>query len=130
MNKIIHSDQLGFLKDRYIGAGVKKIEDILQYCSDKKLEGYILQLDFQKAFDSIEGHFLFDTLKKFISGKNIVDWIKLCYTEIESCVLNNGFTTQWFSILRGLGQGCPLSAYLFLLCVEVRGISTQNKEEF
>ena len=119
MHKIIHTDQLGFLKDRYIGEGVRKLEDLLEHGTSAELEGYILQLDFRKAFDSIEWHFLFDTLNEFGFGENITKWIKLCYTNIESCVLNNGFTTSWFSLLKGLRQGCPLSAYLFLLCVEV-----------
>ena len=43
----------------------------------------------------------------------------MCYTSIESCVLNGGFTSNWFQLLKGLRQGCPLSAFLFLLCIEV-----------
>ena len=100
--KVIHKDQLGFLKDRYIGEGVRKIEDILEYCEKENIEGYILQLDFCKAFDSIEWCFLFDALEAFGFGPNIIQWIKLCYTDIESCVLNGGFTTTWFSLLKGL----------------------------
>ena len=118
LNGLIHSDQIGFLKGRYIGEGVRKIEDIIQYYEDRRKEGYILQLDFQKAFDSIEWPYLFETLAKFNFEENIIQWIKLCYTNIESAILNGGYTTNWFSLEKGLRQGCPLSAYLFLLCVE------------
>ena len=110
---MIHSDQIGFLKARYIGEGVRKIEDILQHYETKNTEGYILQLDFRKAFDSIEWRYLFDTLRKFNFGESIMQWIKLCYTNIQSSVLNGGYTSNWFTLTKGLRQGCPLSAYLF-----------------
>ena len=38
---------------------------------------------------------------------------------MSSCILNNGFTSDYFTIKRGVRQGCPLSALLFILVVEV-----------
>ena len=55
------------------------------------IEAYIAQIDFKKAFDSIEWLFLFKTLKIFIFGENFINWIKIFYTDISSCVGNNGF---------------------------------------
>ena len=46
-------------------------------------------------------------------------WIRLFYTDISSCVQNNGWTSDFFSLSRGVRQGCPLSPYLFTLCAEV-----------
>ena len=43
----------------------------------------------------------------------------LCYTNIYSTVINNGFSSGWFRISRGVRQGCPLSCVLFVLCVEL-----------
>ena len=62
--QIIHNDQSGFLKGRYIGEGVRFIEDLIEsYDTDDK-PGIILQLDFEKAFDSVEWNFLIATLEK------------------------------------------------------------------
>ena len=129
INKVIHSDQIEFLEDRFIGEGVRKVQDITQHVERNEEEGYVLQLDSQNAFDSIEWDFMFDTLKQFTFGTNITRMIALCYTNIESCVLNGGFTTNWFCLQKGVRQGCPLSAYLFLLCIEILAQNIRNNNQ-
>ena len=41
------------------------------------------------------------------------------YNDIESTVINNGFTSEYLKLKCGIRQGCPLSALLFLLAVEI-----------
>lgn len=38
-----------------------------------------------------------------------MQWIKTLYTDISSCVINNGFTTNLLGVQRGVCQGDPLS---------------------
>ena len=45
--------------------------------------------------------------------------MNIFYGNVESCVLNNGWASNFFEIQRGVRQGCPLSPYLFVLSVEV-----------
>ena len=55
----------------------------------------------------------------FNFGPSITNWIMLCYQNIESCVLNNGWASNFFALERGVRRGWPLSPYIFLLCVEI-----------
>ena len=41
------------------------------------------------------------------------------YQYCELCVTNNGYQSQYFQLTRGIRQGCPISALLFLLIAEV-----------
>ena len=40
------------------------------------------------------------------------------YTDISSCVLNNGYASKHFHLERGVRQGCPLSGTLFIIAIE------------
>ena len=44
-------------------------------------------------------------------------------TNIESCILNNEWSGDFFTLQRQVWQGCPPSPYLFILSVEVLGKS-------
>ncbi len=61
------------------------------------------------------------------------------YNNIEATVINNGTTSAYFKLERGVRQGCPLSPYLFLSIIEtvankirndknIKGITINKKE--
>ena len=54
--------------------------------------------------------------------------IKVCYTDIKSVVINNGFFSEPLSVTRGLRQGCPLSCLCFNLIVELIAIKIDSIE--
>ena len=37
----------------------------------------------------------------------------------ESCIINGGNTTKYFKLQKRARQGNPISAYLFILCLEI-----------
>ena len=117
--KLINSDQTGFLKGRFICENIRLIDGLINHTAARNIPGLLMFLDFEKAFDSVEWSFIWKTLSSFNFGPSLINWIKLCYCSIESCVLNNGWASSYFTPERGVRQGCPLSPYIFILCAEV-----------
>jgi len=68
---LIHPDQTGFVKARYIGENIRLISDIMEYTRLQKIPGILVSLAFHKAFDSIEWPFIMKTLEYFNFGSDI-----------------------------------------------------------
>ena len=85
------------------------------------MAGPAVFLDFEKAFDSIECKYLQKCLEVLRFGPQLRQWIKIFYNDILSCVLNNGYASEHFSLSRGVRQGCPLSGSLFIIGIEILG---------
>lgn len=86
----------------------------------------LLNIDLEKAYDKIQWSFLKDTLTLFNFPINYIDLIMSSLTSSSFSVLWNGAPGQPFSPQRGLRQGCPMSPYLFVLCLERLTSAIQN----
>ena len=104
-----------------------KIENVYP-CKQQQIPGLLLSIDFQQAFDSISWKFIHKVLDYFNFGPSIRSWIKLFQSGAESCILQNGFMSDFFQFGRGCRQGDPISPYIFILCVEVLGIMIRKSE--
>ena len=117
--EIIQADQYAYVKGRTIFDAIRTIDDIMEFTKIQQLSGLMVAFDFEKAFDSLSWSFLFRALQSFNFGESFIRWVTVLYCNISSCVLNNGFSSQLFDVRRGVRQGDPLSAYLFIIALEV-----------
>ena len=116
---LIHPCQSGYVKGRFIGESIRLIADTMHFTKEKNIPGVAVFLDFEKAFDSIQRNFIHKCLETSNFGLDLRRWIKVFYTDISSCVLNNGYASKHFHLERGVRQGCPLCVTLFIIAIEL-----------
>ena len=78
-----------------------------------------MTVDIEKVFDSLSHSFLLACLKKFGFGHDFIRWVKILLESQGSCIINVGTATSYFNLEKGARQGDPVSAYFFILCLEV-----------
>jgi hypothetical protein len=90
MSRIINRCQSTFIKGRKIMDGVMTLHEILHDVKNKKRDGLILKLDFEKAYDKISRDFLFEMLRQRGFDEIWCKWIKEVVTSGTLSVQVNG----------------------------------------
>ena len=129
ISSMVHNSQTGSIKGRYIGENIRLLFEIIDNAEDENKPGLIFFSDFEKAFDSINHTFIIRCLKHFNFGEDFIRWVKLFYHDAKSRVSNNANMSNFFPILRGVRQGCPLSTYLFIMCIELLSYKISTTED-
>ena len=128
IQKLMHDDQTGFLKGRYIGENINRLLGTMEIIDEENIPAILINIDFEKAFDYLERDFISTALNEYNFGPYITTWVKILYNNIESSVINNGYISGAFPVSRGVRQGCPLSPYLFILCAEIMATVIRNEK--
>ena len=83
------------------------------------MKGCIVTVDIEKAFDCLSNSFLLAYLKKYGYRSDFIKWVELLLECQESCFINGGNTANYLKLQKGARQGDTISAYLFILCLEI-----------
>ena len=127
MHQLVHIDQKGFVKGRYLG---EQIFDIYAVEHIADFDDVLLLLDIRKAFDSVSWMFLKCRLHAYHFPEQFISLIGTLFKHKELRVYNNGFCSQPIFPTQGLAQGCSLSPLLLILAIEGLAYHIRNSPRF
>ena len=76
LSNLVDSRQTAYVNERFIGESGRLIDDVIKVCDIQKISDYLLTVDFEKAFDSL--NFSLRSLKNRVLVKNLLTGSK-CY---------------------------------------------------
>ena len=70
-------------------------------------------MDLEKAYDTINRHGMWQTLRKYKVGGKLLKAVQSFYVDSRACVWVGNDVSEWFTVNVGLRQGCVMSPWLF-----------------
>ena len=126
LTTVIGTQQTGYVPGRFIGFNISKLIDLLNYLECENISAILMNVDFEKCFDSIEHNALLESLRFFNIGEYFISWVKMLYCNFEFCILNNGKHSSYTPQHRGVHQGSALSGPLFIYTAEILALMVKN----
>ena len=115
---IIHESQTA-VYGRRIHNTVHFVRDFIDLINESDGEAALLFLDQEKAFDRVNHEVLFLVLEKFGFGREFIAWVRIVYSNASTKLNINGFLSDNVPLRSGVRQGCPLSALLYVMMIEL-----------
>jgi hypothetical protein len=107
MDRLIDCNQTAFIKGRYILESVIIAHEVLNSVHHGKQQGYVVKLDYEKAYDKVNWMFLLDVLRKRGFGGKWLKWIRSILFRGSVGVIINNEEGGFFQTGKGLRQGGP-----------------------
>ena len=102
------------------------IRDLIEIGNKEDEQAAFIFLDQEKAFDRVNHDFLYKTMKAFGIGNVFIDWVTKIYSNATSLLSINGYFSERIPLKRGVRQGCPLSALLYVMVIEVLALQLRT----
>ncbi|KAF3675337.1 hypothetical protein FXO37_05924 [Capsicum annuum] len=89
----------------------------------------MIKVDIQKAYDTMDWHYLNQAMDGLGFPQNFTNWVMQCVTTSSYSLLINGELTKPFEATRGLRQGDPMSPFLFAIVIKYLSRSLKELEQ-
>ena len=114
----VADEQAGFREGRGTADMLCALQVLIEKVNEctsagNSLEGYIVFIDYSKAFDNVSHPKLFLTMKEMRFSKHLVKLLEGLYNNQKATIRWNNEHTEPFTICKGVRQGCILSPHLF-----------------
>jgi hypothetical protein len=93
------------------------IQFLMDDALGNKRSNYVVAFDCRDAFDSVSHKLLEIKLRNFSNYENLNEMIIDGYTNTSTTIMLQATSTDMIIIEREVKQGCPLSAFLFNICI-------------
>ena len=111
--RVYPESQCGFRAERSTLDMVFSLCQLQEKCREQQMPLYVAFIDLTKAFDLVSREGLFRILLKIGCPPKLQSMIESFHTDMKGAVQFNGSTSEPFSILSGVKQGCVLAPTLF-----------------
>ena len=115
---VISANQSVYVHRRFISEGGRVISGLQEISNTLKLDNLLAAIDSQNAFDSVDHSFLISKLERYWFGNRFVKWVRILLKNQEP-LINGGNTTKYFKLEICKRKADPISAYLFILVLEI-----------
>ena len=103
--------------------------------TDYKIIAFVFARRLQSIIDKLIGHEQSAYIKGRFIGENarlildnFISWMRILYTKPVFRLKNNGWISRNCSMFRGIRQGCPISALLYIFVAEILAIKLKKNE--
>jgi hypothetical protein len=127
LNEVISHDQSAFLPMHFILDNIFLTYETIAYAKESNQPLLFLKLDFSKAYDKVDWHFLFKALESLGFPSSFFQMVRLLFKNTAARVNINGQSSQAFPIQQGVRQGCLLAPYLFLVVGKILNHSLKRE---
>jgi exonuclease III len=118
IGQYITPTQTAYIKGRNISDNLRLINTAVKLAeSDNDINGIMIALDAQKAFDSVNHDYIATVLQK-CALTSFIPLFKLLYKDLRNDIMINGKIGNGYRISNGVKQGDALSCSLFILAIE------------
>ncbi|PPQ78110.1 hypothetical protein CVT24_006387 [Panaeolus cyanescens] len=115
---ILHENQAGFVPGRSLYDHTRNTHVAIDYCEIMEVNGCIVALDQEKAYDKIDHDYLWEVLEGFGFPEAFRNKVKELYKDTTKRILVNGVIGEHIEVKRGVHQGDPLSCLLYDIAIE------------
>ena len=118
VDPLLRNNQNGFRAGRSTLSQILTLRRILEEGRNCNFDSIFIFIDFSKALDSINRNSMLEILDLYGIPKQMVEAIRLLYTNNSASVLSPDGETKPFDIKAGILQGDTLAPFLFIMVVD------------
>ena len=106
LDPYLREEQHGFRTGRSCSDLIFTLRTLIEEANEWSNKVYMLFIDFEKAFYSVNRDTLWEILQFYGVPKKIISLIMAFYENTECCIKTENGTTSYFKIMSGARQGC------------------------